>query len=88
MLRFWAYLRDPLPDAGSEEYRIRRCVILYHLEDATLAVNKPRQGNTAELHGLILKRRRCTSGHATVSFSFRMTLSVNHKELAWTGCWP
>ncbi|KAK9901296.1 hypothetical protein WJX75_004594 [Coccomyxa subellipsoidea] len=58
VLRFYAYVKEPLLGVAPEAHRIRRCVILHYLEDATLAINEPRQPSSDTPYGPILKRHK------------------------------
>ena len=45
VLRFYAYFQESVHEQRQEQYRIRRCIILYYLEDDTVQVNEPRVEN-------------------------------------------
>ena len=45
VLRFYAYFQEAVHEQRQEQYRIRKCTILYYLEDDTVQVNEPRVEN-------------------------------------------
>ncbi len=59
VLRFFAYVKEPLLEVAPEAYRVRHCIMLHHLEDATLAINEPRQPGSSFPWGPVLKRHKC-----------------------------
>ena len=72
VLRFFAYVRESLWEAVPEG-SIRRCVILYYLEDATLAINNHHQPGSGLSHGPILKRHKCVTAPPT-AFAYKSQL--------------
>jgi hypothetical protein len=56
VLRFFAYLTEAASEM--EGRRVRRCVLLYHLEDSTLAINMQRTADGRLPHGPLLKRHK------------------------------
>lgn len=42
VLRFNAYFQEAVHENPSENYRIRQCMIYYHLDDDTLYISEPK----------------------------------------------
>lgn len=79
MLRFFAYVRESHWEAAPEG-SIRRCVILYHLEDATLAINEHHQPGKGLPHVPILKRHKCATTPPNTS-----AIITSHAQLYMCG---
>lgn len=70
VLRFFAYFKEAVVESRLENYRIRRCHILYYLEDGTMHVDEPREDNSGVPQGVFLKRHLVLSpSGAPVSFT-------------------
>ncbi|EIE20196.1 hypothetical protein COCSUDRAFT_67526 [Coccomyxa subellipsoidea C-169] len=65
VLRFFAYVKEPLLEVAPEAYRVRHCIMLHHLEDATLAINEPRQPGSSFPCGPVLKRHKFMEAQRT-----------------------
>jgi hypothetical protein len=46
VLRFEAFFREAVHERREEQFRIRKCTILFYLEDDTIQVNEPVQDNS------------------------------------------
>ncbi|CAH8429526.1 unnamed protein product [Schistosoma turkestanicum] len=57
-LSFDAYFQESVNERREEQYRIRRCKILFYPEDDTIQVDEPRIANTGMAQGTIIKRHR------------------------------
>ena len=51
VLRFYAYFQEAVHEKRVEQFRIRRSIILFYLEDDTIQVNEPRQENSGVPQG-------------------------------------
>jgi len=58
VLRFSAYFQEAVHEKREETYRIRRCTILYYLEDDSIQVNEARQENSGIPQGTLIRRHR------------------------------
>ncbi|XXQ35276.1 DM10 domain-containing protein [Plasmodiophora brassicae] len=59
VLRLYAYYKEAVNESAVETWRVRRCTILYYLEDGTLQVNEVDEVNSGLTHGaFMLKRHR------------------------------
>ena len=58
VLRFYGFYEEVVPESSLESRRVRRVVILYYLEDDTVAMTEPREVNSGMQQGTILKRQR------------------------------
>ncbi|TNN19592.1 EF-hand domain-containing family member C2 [Schistosoma japonicum] len=57
-LSFDAYFQESVNERREEQYRIRKCKILFYPEDDTIQVIEPRIANTGMSQGTIIKRHR------------------------------
>jgi len=57
-LRFFAYFQEPVHESSVENYKVRKCVILYYLDDDTLYITEPRIENSGIPQGVFLKRHK------------------------------
>ncbi|KAI9224143.1 hypothetical protein BC828DRAFT_374252 [Blastocladiella britannica] len=57
VLRFRAYFKQTVHDS-TEQYLLRVVMILYYLEDDSIAVREPPQANSGILQGVLIKRQR------------------------------
>eukprot|EP00743_Colponemidia_sp_Colp-15_P000675 GILK01000751.1.p1 GENE.GILK01000751.1~~GILK01000751.1.p1 ORF type:complete len:637 (+),score=106.16 GILK01000751.1:110-2020(+) len=58
VLRFYAFFNEPVVESPYENFRVRKCVLHYYLEDGTLHISEPRQENSGIPQGQFLKRHR------------------------------
>ncbi|CEG43574.1 Uncharacterized conserved protein, contains DM10 domain [Plasmopara halstedii] len=58
VLRFEAYFLEAVHESNLENYRVRRCEVLYYLEDDTLQITEPKIENSGILQGNFVKRHR------------------------------
>ncbi|KAF1776503.1 hypothetical protein JG687_00005106 [Phytophthora cactorum] len=58
VLRFEAYFLEAVHESNLENYRVRRCEVLYYLEDDTLQITEPKVENSGILQGNFVKRHR------------------------------
>ncbi|RLN02356.1 hypothetical protein BBJ28_00004969 [Nothophytophthora sp. Chile5] len=58
VLRFGAYFLEAVHESNLENYRVRRCEVLYYLEDDTLQITEPKVENSGILQGNFVKRHR------------------------------
>ena len=58
VLRFDAYFQEHVVENPNENYRIRKCLIYYYLDDETLYITEPKIENSGLPQGVFLKRQR------------------------------
>lgn len=58
VLRFFAYFSEPVYASNVETWRVRKCVICYHLEDDSIQITEPRVENSGIPQGVFVKRHR------------------------------
>ncbi|KAL5963516.1 EF-hand domain-containing family member C2 [Taenia solium] len=58
VLCFEAYFQQAVHESRIEQYRVRRCQVLFYLEDDTIQVMEPRIQNSALPQGTIVRRHR------------------------------
>jgi hypothetical protein len=56
VLRFYAYFKEAVHDNPSENFRVRKLVVMFHLDDGTTFVNEPKVENSGINQGVFLKR--------------------------------
>jgi len=68
VLRFYAYFQEPVQESPSENFRVRKCVIMHHLDDETTYVTEPKVENSGIPQGVFIKKHRVPKregGHYT-----------------------
>jgi len=58
VLRFSAYFQEPVAENPRENFRVRHCVVMYHLEDGTMSVQEPKTENSGLRQGNMVRRHR------------------------------
>lgn len=58
VLSFDAFFLEAVHESVSENYRVRRCVLFYYLEDGTLQISEPKIENSGLPQGCFLKRHK------------------------------
>ena len=58
VLRFEGYFTEPVHERREEQFRVRKCKLLYYLEDDTIQVNEPQQENSGIPQGTLIRRHR------------------------------
>ena len=56
VLRFYGYFQEHVVEDKIENFRVRRVVLLYHLDDDTIFINEPKIENSGILQGKFVKR--------------------------------
>jgi Ca2+-binding EF-hand superfamily protein len=57
-LRFTAYFQESVTESASEHFKVRRVIIVYHLEDDSVSVVEPAVSNAGAPSGVLLRRHR------------------------------
>eukprot|EP00929_Paragymnodinium_shiwhaense_P075596 TRINITY_DN3866_c0_g1_i1.p1 TRINITY_DN3866_c0_g1~~TRINITY_DN3866_c0_g1_i1.p1 ORF type:complete len:749 (+),score=212.69 TRINITY_DN3866_c0_g1_i1:118-2364(+) len=58
VLRFHGYFKESVVETNLENYRVRRVVIYYYLEDDTCHIIEPKQDNSGLPQGTLIRRHR------------------------------
>lgn len=58
VLRFYGYFKEAVVETNLENYRVRKVIMLYYLEDDTCHVQEPRQDNSGIPQGQLIRRHR------------------------------
>ena len=58
VLKFHAYFLEPVVENPDENYRIRKCIVFFYLDDDTLHIIEPRVENSGIPQGIFLKRHK------------------------------
>jgi hypothetical protein len=66
VLRFFAYFKQSLTEAGDETYRVRYARIYYYMEDNTIMIEEHRERNSGLAQGVLLRRMRVENPTADV----------------------
>lgn len=83
MLRFYGYYKESVVESAIENWRMRRVVIYYYLEDDSIHVAEPKQDNSGLPQvGAATKKqsRRASVGHA------RCMARAVQRRVCWAGC--
>lgn len=57
MLRFLGYFKESVVESRLENYRLRKLIIYYFLEDRSIMITEPKQVNSGTPQGAFLKRQ-------------------------------
>jgi hypothetical protein len=58
VLRFYGYFKEAVPESNMENYRVRRVIIYYYLDDDTMQLGEPRVDNSGIPQGNLIRRHR------------------------------
>lgn len=58
VLRFYGFFKEAVVETNLENYRIRKVVIFYYLEDDTCHITEPKQDNSGLPQGTLINRHR------------------------------
>lgn len=58
VLRFGGYFLEAVHESNYENYRVRKCEVMYYLEDNTIQITEPKIENSGILQGNFVKRHR------------------------------
>ena len=58
MLNFKSYFLEPVVESATENFRIRKCIIYFYLDDDTFHIIEPRVPNSGIPQGVFLKRNK------------------------------
>lgn len=56
VLRFFLYFCEPVFESAAETLRVRRCALLFFLEDGSISIREPRERNSGLPQGVLVKR--------------------------------
>ena len=56
-MRFYGYFKESVVESRLENYRIRKLIIYYFLEDRSIMITEPKQVNSGTPQGAFLKRQ-------------------------------
>lgn len=57
VLRFFGYFKESVVESRLENYRIRKVIMYYFLEDRSILITEPKQVNSGTPQGAFLKRQ-------------------------------
>jgi hypothetical protein len=58
VLKFHGYFQEPVVEDRNENFRVRKCIIYYYLDDDTIHIIEPRVENAGVPQGIFLKRHK------------------------------
>jgi len=58
VLRFDAYFQESVVENPKENFRVRKCVVYFYLEDGTMMITEPKEENAGIPQGTLVKRHR------------------------------
>lgn len=59
VLQFSGFFKESVVESNLENYRIRKVIIYYYLEDSTIMITEPKEMNSGVPQGVFLKRQAC-----------------------------
>ena len=65
-LRFYAFFQEPVHESNMENFKVRKCVIIYYLDDDTLYITEPRIENSGIPQGVFLKRHKVPKADGSI----------------------
>jgi hypothetical protein len=71
VLKFDGYFQEAVVEDPNENYRIRKCVIYYYLEDDTLHILEPKVENSGIPQGVFLKRHKVKNPNTGNDYNWR-----------------
>jgi len=90
VLRYYAFFKEAVTESPSEEWRLRKCTIMYYLEDGTLQVSEPKVDNSGIPQGTFLRRHRVAKpqgGFVTFQdLNIGTTLNMYSRSFSIAGC--
>jgi len=79
-LRFFGYFKESVVESRLENYKIRKLVVFYYLEDNSIMISEPKEMNSGTPQGVFLKRQMVLkqdgSGYPLQPNDFRVGLDV------------
>lgn len=60
VLRFFGFFKESVPESNMENYRIRKTILYYYLEDDSMHLAEPREDNSGIPQGVFVKRHKVT----------------------------
>lgn len=76
-LRFFAYFQEPVHESNVENFRIRKCVMLYYLDDDTFHITEPKVENSGVPQGIFLKRHKVPKPSGGIYTYLDLNLGIN-----------
>jgi len=58
VLRFYGFFKEAVVENNLENYRVRKCVVFYYLEDDTMHITEPKGDNAGIPQGMLVRRHR------------------------------
>lgn len=90
VLRFHAYFQEAVHESPNENFRVRKCVIMHHLDDETTYVTEPKIENSGIPQGVFIKKHRIPKGdgsHYTFrDFGLKLNIAMYGRVFRITDC--
>lgn len=84
VLCFYGYFQESVVENRNENYRIRKCMIYYYLNDDTIYITEMRQENSGIPQGVFLKRQKIPRKVNTTDYytykDFNLAVNMNFYE--------
>jgi hypothetical protein len=58
VLKFHGYFQEPVVEDPNENYRVRKCIIFYYLDDDTIQIIEGKVENSGVPQGVFLARHK------------------------------
>lgn len=70
VLRFFCFFKEGVAESNVENFRVRKCVLYFFLEDDTVMIVEPKEDNSCLVQGKLVKRHRVYNNAAKRYFNF------------------
>eukprot|EP00753_Platysulcus_tardus_P019701 PLAT7443.1.p2 GENE.PLAT7443.1~~PLAT7443.1.p2 ORF type:complete len:821 (+),score=484.69 PLAT7443.1:99-2561(+) len=61
VLRFYMYFKEAVTESREENFRVRKCTLMFYLEDSSIHISEPREDNSGIPQGVFFKRSVITN---------------------------
>ena len=79
-MRFYGYFKESVVESRLENFRIRKVIVYYYLEDRSIMITEPKMVNSGTPQGAFLKRilviKQDGSGMPFEPTDFRVSLDI------------
>jgi len=92
VLRFQGYFKEAVVETNLENYRVRKVVVYFYLEDDTVQITEPRQDNSGLPQGTLIRRHRFPGQNGQYlkveDLAIGSDLNIYGKTIRITNCDP
>ena len=88
--KFYAFFKESVAESADENYRVRKCTILYYLNDGSIQVSEAKQENSGINQGTFIKRHKIPGPHGRfiteADFMIGETISIYGRTFKIVDC--